>query len=65
MRLEVWDFQRDWEFWGKKKEGKRDRIKKLGNRAKVLFDKQRNGAEDVRAGSYFVKHLEMNFRNDI
>lgn len=26
-----------------KKEGKRDRIQKLGNRTKVLFDKQRNG----------------------
>lgn len=23
------------------------------------------GAEDVRAGSYFVKHLEMSFRIDI
>ena len=39
--------------------------RKLGNRAKFLFDKQRNVAEHIRAGSYLVKHLEMNFRNDI
>lgn len=48
-----------------KKDGKRDRMKKLGNRAEVLFDKQGNGAENVRAGSYFVKHLATSFRNSI
>lgn len=46
----------------KKRRGKRDRIK-FGNQTGVLFGKQRNGPEDLRAESYFVKHLEMSFRN--
>lgn len=50
--------------WGHT-EGKRNRIKKHGNRVEVLFVKQRNGAEDVREGSYFVKHLEISLRNSI
>lgn len=41
------------------------RKRKLGNRAKFLFDKQRKETEHICAGSYLVKHLEMNFRNDI
>lgn len=40
-------------------------MKKLGNRAEVLLDKQGNGAENVRAGSYFVKHLATSFINSI